>query len=106
MSPKWTARSGSVLHLIATSGLRQSLESDTLHHGLFTYYLLRGLRGEADVNRNGEVTIGEVTAYINRNVPAAARARSSRTNSRKPCRDRKLPGESSISYSQNHLSSL
>lgn len=74
VSPKWTARSGSVLHLIATSGLGKSLESDTLHHGLFTYYLLRGLRGEADVNRNGEVTIGEVTAYINRNVPAAARS--------------------------------
>ena len=74
VSPKWTALSGSVLHLIATSGLGKSLESDTLHHGLFTYYLLRGLRGEADVNRNGEVTIGEVTAYINRNVPAAARS--------------------------------
>lgn len=71
--PKWTGTSGSVLHVTATTGFGKSLESDTLHHGLFTYYLLRGLRGEADVNRNGEVTIGEVTAYINRKVPAAAR---------------------------------
>lgn len=72
--PKWTGTSGSVLHVTATTGFGKSLESDTLHHGLFTYYLLRGLRGEADANRNGEVTIGEVTAYINRKVPAAARS--------------------------------
>ncbi len=72
--PKWTGTAGSVLHVTATTGFGKSLESDTLHHGLFTYYLLRGLRGEADANRNGEVTIGEVTAYINRKVPAAARS--------------------------------
>jgi len=73
-APKWIGTSGPVLHMIATTGFGKSLESDTWHHGLFTYYLLRGLRGEADVNRNGEVTIAEVTAYINRKVPAAARS--------------------------------
>lgn len=73
-APKWTEATGSVLHLIATTGFGKSLESDTLRHGLFTYYLLRGLRGEADTNRNGEVTIGEVTAYINRKVPVTARS--------------------------------
>lgn len=72
--PKWAGTTGSVVHMISTTGFGKSLESDTLHHGLFTYYLLRGLRGDADVNRNGEVTIGEVTAYINRKVPAAARS--------------------------------
>jgi uncharacterized caspase-like protein len=72
-APKWTESTGSVLHMIATTGLGKSLESDTLRHGLFTYYFLRGLRGEADANRNGEVTIGEVTAYINRKVPESAR---------------------------------
>ena len=71
--PKWGA-TGSVVHMISATGFGKSLESDTLHHGLFTYYLLRGLRGEADVNRNGEVTIGEVSAYVNRKVPAAARS--------------------------------
>lgn len=73
-APKWIGTSGSVLHMIATTGFGKSLESDTWHHGLFTYYLLRGLRGEADVNRNGEVTIGEVMAYINRKVPGSARS--------------------------------
>ncbi len=73
-SPKWAGANGSVLHVIATTGFGKSLESDTLRHGLFTYYLLRGLRGEADLNRNGEVTIGEVTAYVNRKVPMVARS--------------------------------
>ncbi|MBI4000528.1 MAG: caspase family protein [Nitrospira defluvii] len=73
-SPKWSEANESVLHLIATTGFGKSLESDTLRHGLFTYYFLRGLRGEADLNRNGEVTIGEMTAYVNRKVPMVARS--------------------------------
>lgn len=72
-SPKWTGTGGSILQLISTTGFGKSLESDTWRHGLFTYYLLRGLRGDADLNRNGEVTIGEVTTYVNQKVPAAAR---------------------------------
>jgi hypothetical protein len=72
--PKWAATTGSFVHVISTTGFGKSLESDTWHHGLLTYYLLRGLRGEADMNRNGEVTIGEVTAYVTRKVPAAARS--------------------------------
>lgn len=72
--PKWATTTGSVVHMISTTGFGKSLESDTWHHGLFTYYLLRGLRGEADMNRNGEVTIGEVAAYVGRKVPAAARS--------------------------------
>ena len=72
--PKWIATPGPVLHMIATTGFGRSLESDTWHHGLFTYYFLRGLRGEADVNRNSEVTIAELTAYLNRKVPGVARS--------------------------------
>ncbi len=72
--PKWAGTTGSVIHMISTTGFGKSLEPDPLHHGLFTYYLLRGLRGEADADRNGEVTIGEVAAYVNRKVPAAARS--------------------------------
>ena len=74
VGPKWIGTPGSVLHMIATTGFGRSLESDTWHHGLFTYYFLRGLRGESDVNRNGEVTIAELTAYLNRKVPGAARS--------------------------------
>lgn len=71
--PVWSASKSPVLHLIATTGLRDGLEPTKLHHGLFTYYLLRGLRGDADRNGDGEVTLGELTAYLERAVPEAAR---------------------------------
>lgn len=45
-----------------------------LRHGLFTYYLLRGLKGEADANLDGEVTLGELAAFLGQAVPAAARS--------------------------------
>ena len=63
-----------MVRLIGTTGLRNSLESEKLRHGLFTYYLLRGLKGEADTNRDGEVTLGELTAFLGQTVPAAARS--------------------------------
>jgi hypothetical protein len=33
-------------------------------HGLFTYALLRGLRGEADVDRDAAVSLAELSSYI------------------------------------------
>ena len=44
------------------------VEDEDHRHGLFTYYLLRALRGESDVNRDGEVTLGEAAAYLNQKV--------------------------------------
>ena len=40
-------------------------------HGVFTYFLLRGLKGEADKNHDGVVTAGELFAYLQRVVPEA-----------------------------------
>jgi uncharacterized caspase-like protein len=40
-------------------------------HGVFTYYLLKGLKGEADFNKDGTVTAGELFAYIHDNVDKA-----------------------------------
>lgn len=70
----WGTSAGSVTRLIATTGHGKNVESDKLRHGLYTYYLLRALRGEADTNRNGEVTVGEVLAYVNQKVPTAAKS--------------------------------
>jgi hypothetical protein len=71
--PLWSPGKSHVTHLIGTTGLRDGLEPAKLRHGLFTYYLLRGLRGEADTNADGNVTLGEVVAFVGRTVPAAAR---------------------------------
>lgn len=71
--PQWGSSKSPVLHLISTTGFRNGLEPVKLRHGLFTYYLLRGLKGEADANADGDVTLGELTAFVGRTVPVAAR---------------------------------
>ena len=41
-----------------------SLEDRRLHHGVFTYFLLRGMEGAADLNHNRIVTIQEIFQYV------------------------------------------
>lgn len=66
--PQWNPPGSSTVHLIATNGVGRVVEDEDHRHGLFTYYLLRALRGESDVNRDGEVTLGEAVAYLNQKV--------------------------------------
>jgi hypothetical protein len=42
-------------------------------HSLFTYYFLKGLRGEADLNKDRKITMGEMREYLKENVPYTAR---------------------------------
>ncbi len=42
-------------------------------HSLFTYYFLKGLRGEADADRNAELTVAELEIYLAEFVPFMAR---------------------------------
>jgi len=37
-------------------------------HGVFTYFLLKGLGGEADFSKDNIVTLGELTLYISEQV--------------------------------------
>jgi len=53
------------------SQLSQESEQWGGGHGVFTYYLLKGLRGEADANKDGTVTAGELFAYVRDNVQKA-----------------------------------
>lgn len=41
--------------------------------GLFSYYLIRGLNGDADANRDGAVTFGELVSYSSKQVANEAR---------------------------------
>ncbi len=70
--PQWDGGGGNLIRLIGTSGLQAGLEPDELRHGLYTYYLLRGLRGEADANGDGEVSLRELSTYLTESVPASA----------------------------------
>lgn len=40
-------------------------------HGVFTYYLLEGLQGQADYNNDGQVTMGELIPYLSESVRRA-----------------------------------
>ena len=73
--PQWNPTGSSTLHVIGTSGIGRGLEDDQHRHGLFTYYLLRALRGEADTNRDGDVTLGETVTYLSQKVPWASKTR-------------------------------
>ncbi|MCI0432602.1 MAG: caspase family protein [Gemmatimonadetes bacterium] len=56
----------------ACSASEVSLEPHALGHGLFTYYLVKGLAGEADVDGDG-VTIDELYSYVYNNVQRESR---------------------------------
>jgi hypothetical protein len=76
-APQWEVGANGIVRMIGTSGLQAGLEPEQLRHGLYTYYLLRGMKGEADANRNGEITLGELTLFLGQTVPAAARSQFS-----------------------------
>jgi len=37
-------------------------------HGLFSYYLMKGMRGDADANNDKQITVGELGNYVKENV--------------------------------------
>jgi len=61
------AAPGTALILSSKSG-ETSLESSGLRQGVFSHFLLRGLKGEADVDYNSIVNVQELYNYISKNV--------------------------------------
>ncbi|MBT91732.1 MAG: hypothetical protein CMI82_00585 [Candidatus Pelagibacter sp.] len=49
-----------------SSGLKEA------KHGIFSYYLMKGLEGKADSNKNNEITNGELLAYMDEKVSSKA----------------------------------
>ncbi|MBW2006144.1 MAG: caspase family protein [Deltaproteobacteria bacterium] len=60
--------------IIASSdGKEESLEIEKFGHGVFTHYLLKALKGEADENKDGFVELDEVWDYVKYRVTDTAR---------------------------------
>lgn len=55
-----------------TAGRKGDLAHEQGGHGIFTLYLLKGLKGEADLNGDGLVTASELGAYVQPNVYQAS----------------------------------
>jgi uncharacterized caspase-like protein len=49
-----------------------SSSSPELKHGIFSYYLMRGMEGEADTNKDRQITVAEMQAYLSENVSRRA----------------------------------
>jgi hypothetical protein len=49
-----------------------SSSSPELKHGIFSYYLMRGMEGAADANRDGKITAGEMHQYLTEQVARQA----------------------------------
>jgi hypothetical protein len=63
--PNFTVISASAPDQISSS-------SPDLKHGIFSYYLMRGMEGDADANKDKQITVGEMQAYLAENVSRRA----------------------------------
>ena len=62
----------------SSSGSEISLSYPQKRHGLFTYYLLKGLKGEADEDGDFKVTVRELFKFVSRKVRREALRRFDR----------------------------
>ncbi len=65
--------SGKAMVLAASSGDQVSSTYDDKGHGLLTYFFLKGLQGEADLNKDGTVNVAELFEYVKPRVQKIAR---------------------------------
>jgi hypothetical protein len=57
--------------ITASSANEVSVEKDELRHGVFTYYMVEGLRGRADSDQDGLITVDEAYRYVSDKVTRA-----------------------------------
>ena len=74
----------SLFSLTASRDREQSFESANWGggHGIFTYYVVKGLQGEADTNGDGVVSADELAEYVHTNVRLATNAAQNPTSER------------------------
>ncbi len=58
--------------ITASTAEQISSSSPELKHGIFSYYLMKGMEGDADVNKDGKITLGEMHGYLIENVARQA----------------------------------
>ncbi len=59
---------GGTALLMSSKGEEVSLEDSGLRRGVFSHYLIKGLKGDADINSNKIVTIHELYRYVHEKV--------------------------------------
>lgn len=64
---------GHVMWMVGNRSLQEAHAYEPAKHGLFTYSLLRGLQGVADIDRDGTVAAGELCTYARHEVISVSR---------------------------------
>jgi hypothetical protein len=56
--------------IVITASQNDQISSSNpdLQHGIFSYYLMKGMEGDADSNKDGKITLGEMQTYLVENV--------------------------------------
>ena len=54
--------------ITASSGDEFSGPLEEAKHGMFSYFLMKGMEGGADANQDNQITAGELHAYVQQNV--------------------------------------
>jgi Caspase domain len=62
-----------IMWMIGNRAVRDAPSYDQGRHGMFTYQLLKGLSGEADLDKNGTILAGELCTYTKWQMFKAAR---------------------------------
>ncbi|MEY4105687.1 MAG: hypothetical protein RL181_29 [Bacteroidota bacterium] len=64
----FAASKGGLAVLLSSRSDEYSLEDNKMRSGVFSYFLMKGARGLADVDGNGIITVRELHAYLHANV--------------------------------------
>ena len=67
-----TAVAANVTLFSAASGNQISSSWSEKQHGIFSYWLMKGIQGSADANRDNRLTVEELGAFIRNNVSTTA----------------------------------
>ena len=54
--------------MTAAAGDQTAKPLEEAKHGMFSYFLMKGMEGEADADKNNEITAGELHSYVQTNV--------------------------------------
>ena len=54
--------------MTAAAGDQTAKPLEEVKHGMFSYFLMKGMEGDADANQANQITAGELHAYVQHNV--------------------------------------
>jgi formylglycine-generating enzyme required for sulfatase activity len=89
--------SGKIVVFAAATGSQISSDYDNAGHGLFTHYVISGLQGHADMDKDGVITLKELFPYVRDHVAHTAVKELDREQT-----PRLLPGEDLIDQGFSH----